>query len=139
MVETQFRSERRRRFHHNLTESPESSPGESVAHDDVAADASPPAPSLAGGEVHTPTESPWKALDDAARGGAWVFVRSAEGEQAEAKFYETRRYDAKAMRWVPLTRWVRRNCGGAYLNWEPVAYRVFDPSIDLPAWPKEAL
>jgi len=139
MSESTLRSERRRRFH-TAIESPESSPGEAAAQLDTAADAPPSAPSLTDGGV--PVDGAlgeWHPIDGLARGGGWVYVRSAEGDQAEAKFHQSRRYDARAMKWVPISRWVIRNCGGAYLNWTPVQYRVFDPRVDLPHWPQEAL
>jgi hypothetical protein len=124
MTDSSFRAERRRRFSHSESSAdiiPRSA-------DEVASPATAPPSddSLTDGGA----PGPWKPIDAFALSGAQVFVRSAEGEVAEARYFSTRRFNPGRMKWEPFKRWKLTTSVGVNLPWQPVQYRVIDPGID---------
>ena len=77
---------------------------------------SPPTPSsLAGG-------GGWLPIDDKAKSGVKVEVRSARGEETQATWHNTRHFNAKELKWNPTAYW-RHSLTGTPLWFEPVEYR----------------
>ena len=74
----------------------------------------------------------WLPLDDYARSGLAIEVRSADGRTAEAFLVSSRRYDHKAMRWVPVQIWRMRNASGTRLTWTPDRYRPLQMVVYQP-------
>jgi hypothetical protein len=122
MSESTSRSERRRRFQSPSDSAP---PASDVSADvPLTTDSPPPAAdSLAGGGDDPELAEGWLPLDDYSRSGVRVIVRSVDGDEMEAKYHQTRRYNAAKIRWEPYARWVGVAMAGAYVPFEPVQYR----------------
>ena len=73
-----------------------------------------------------PDDDPWSAIDDVARSGRPVVLRSAEGETAEAVYHSTRKFNRSLLKWEGHAFWALRNGAGAPVSFEPVGYRVLE-------------
>jgi len=102
---TDYRSERRARRHQDLPEA--ASPPDSGS-------TPPPSSALSDG-------GGWKPLDDKARGGNAVTVRSEAGEIAAAYWHRTRHFNPRRMKWEPTAYW-RSYVAPIPLWFEPVEY-----------------
>ncbi len=105
---TDLRSERRARRHQELSD---------VTDATALSSDGPPSPPDAsrGGEG-------WLPIDDKARSGSRIEVRSADGEIRLATWHRTRHFDPKTVKWIPTAYW-REALAGIELWFEPVEYR----------------
>jgi len=99
MSDTSFRT-RRRQF-----ESPNAAPP-SASSGDAAALPSAAAPPSVADSADGGVSSPWRPIDDEARSGKTVVVRSLDGEETEAKWVTSRRYVAAKLKWESYQHWI---------------------------------
>jgi hypothetical protein len=99
---TDTRSERRARRH--------------LSDESTPSDSAPPSPPSRAGGVG------WLPIDDKARTGVLIEVRSAEGEETVATWHKTRHFDLATLTWKPTAYW-RHSRTGVPLWFDPIEYR----------------
>lgn len=70
-----------------------------------------------------PQDGGWLPIDDEAKSGVMIQVRSDKGEETQATWHRTRHFNAKELKWSPTAYW-RHSMTGIPLWFEPVEYRT---------------